>query len=679
MLKIQAGQTFERQIVLDATRVNIQQRTVPATLSSELPVSRFYGQEILLHSPEAVNLTRAADGLPLLFMHQQDSPIGIVRNVALIDKTLKGVLYFSENTKANEVFRDVQGGFLKNVSIGYSVDRFEEQPTSDNVRVTGWTLLEASVVTVPADPTVGINRSNPGVNSMTEEKKTADVVTPTDAAPVVDLQKMKREHLAAKQLGAVEAIKAERQRITDVDEVFSLAAVGELDPDMAASLRTQAIDNGWSSDTARKVLLEALSGDAAPILNYGMVTDAPPAHRAATARPALPPAGSFQRKPIGPDVRMGEDARDKFMAGTEQALLIRAALVTERTAIDEARKGGLIGKSMKSLAGDFLRSCNIATNNLDDSEVVTRAMAYRDASGQTTSDFTNILANVANKSLLQGWDEAPETWQIWTRRGQLPDFKTAEISGLSGFTGLDAVPEDGEVSYGKFTDRKETIKLVQYAKRYRLSRQAVINDDLRAFTSVPRAMGRAANRKVGDITYAVLNTAGPTLNQDSILLFDTATHKNYTAAGTAPSVATLNTAFVAMARQTDPNSGAALNIIPRYLLVPVTLSNTARVLATATYDPAGTAGTLTPNTMAGRFEVVTDARMDGQVQGTAAWYLAADPNIFDTVEVAFLNGVAQPYMRENPDWAGQGVEYFVGVDFGVSALDFRGLYKMRGN
>jgi hypothetical protein len=97
------------------------------------------------------------------------------------------------------------------------------------------------------------------------------------------------------------------------------------------------------------------------------------------------------------------------------------------------------------------------------------------------------------------------------------------------------------------------------------------------------------------------------------------------------------------------------------------------------YDPAGSAGTLTPNPYNGRFEVVTDARLDGQTYGTAAWYLLGDPNIYDTVEVAFLNGIAEPYMRENPDWAGQGVEYMVGVDFGVSALDFRAMHKYRGN
>ena len=103
------------------------------------------------------------------------------------------------------------------------------------------------------------------------------------------------------------------------------------------------------------------------------------------------------------------------------------------------------------------------------------------------------------------------------------------------------------------------------------------------------------------------------------------------------------------------------------------------MLVAATYDPAGTAGTLPPNPFSGRLEVVTDARLDGQTNGTAAWYLFADPNLFDTFEVAFLNGVAEPYLRENQPWDGQGVEYVTGIDFGVSALDFRAVHKYRGS
>jgi len=673
-----SGQTFERTWTLDRAGIDRDHRTIPAALSSEYPVRRDYGNEVLEHSADAINMSRAVDGLPLLWNHNTDLPLGIVEGIRLdTDGKLRGRLHFSQNTKASEIWGDVSEGFLKDVSVRYSIEKWKEEAGGDTIRVTRWTPVEASVVTVPADHTVGMNRSLTGVKPMTDETKPDNSGTPETAAPVVDITRMRREHVIAKKAGAAEAITAERQRIADLHNMWESPLIPR--NDFYDGLRARAIDEGWSLEGARKILMDVLSGEAEPVIEPSVQQDG---IRVATHEGRLPPVvipakPGNQARGLGV-VQMGQDALDKFRDGCTQGLLIRGGMITKREEIQQAREGGMIGKSLNSLAGEYLRVIGQSTMNLSDEDMANRAYAHR-ASGQTTSDFTNILANVASKSMLMGWDEAPETWQLWTRRGQLPDFKTAEISGISGFTGLDVVPEDGEISYGKFVDRKETIKLVQYAKKYRLSRQAIINDDLRHFTAVPRAMGRAANAKVGDVTYALLNGVGPTLNQDSIALWDTSTHKNYVAAATAPNVTTLGTATVAMALQKDPNSTRTLNIRPRYMLVPVTLEATARTLMASTYDPAGTAGTLTPNPYNGRFEVITDARLDGQTYGTYAWYLLGDPSIYDTVEVAFLNGVAEPYMRENPDWAGQGMEYMVGVDFGVSALDFRAMHKYRGN
>jgi HK97 family phage prohead protease len=674
------GQRFERLAVLETREANADARTVPAALSSETPVKRPWGREILVHDAAAVDMTRAADGLPLLWNHDTGAPIGRVENVRLKDGKLRGTLRFSRNARAEEVFQDVRDGFLKDISIGYQIDRWEESADSDDVRVTGWGLLEASVVTVPADASVGMHRSlTPQEGKpMTDSVETPTVAPEVASAPIVDIGNAKRAHNLAKKAGAVEAIKAERQRIADLHELFDLDLVPR--NDFYSGLRVRAVDEGWSLEGARKILMEVLSGEVEPAADWSTVDDQRHSVRVATHEqlPAVVVPDRGQRKTLGGTIQTGANELDKFREGVTHGLLVRSGVLDTREAIDKAREGGMVGKSLRTLAGEFCRMVGISTNGLSDEDMAGRALAFRAAHGATTSDFVNILANVANKSLLQGWDEAPETWMTWTRRGTLPDFKTAEISGISGFTSLDEVPEDGDITYGKFTDRKETIKLVSYAKKYRVSRRLIINDDLQALAAIPRAMGRAANRKVGDITYAMLNIAGPVLNQDSILLFDTATHKNYVALATGPTVATLDTANVAMARQTDPNSGATLNIIPRYLVVPKTLENTARVLMAAQYDPAGTAGTLPPNPFSGRYEVVSDARLDGQTEGTRAWYLFADPNIFDTFEVSFLNGMAEPYMRENQEWDGQGVSYAVGVDFGVAALDFRGVHKYKG-
>lgn len=153
-----------RSFLIDRAAANADSRTVPASLSSEEPYERFGGAEILSHNPAAIDLSRSTGGLPLLFAHDQAQPIGLVENIRLEGGRLTGTLRFGESAKAQEVFKDVQAGILRNMSIGYRVIESETTPTG--YLVTKWALYEASVVSVPADPSVGINRSLEGARTM---------------------------------------------------------------------------------------------------------------------------------------------------------------------------------------------------------------------------------------------------------------------------------------------------------------------------------------------------------------------------------------------------------------------------------------------------------------------------------------------------------------------------------
>ena len=372
---------------------------------------------------------------------------------------------------------------------------------------------------------------------------------------------------------------------------------------------------------------------------------------------------------------MGGDAVDKFMEGAEKAIMVRSGLIEDKEAAREARKNEFFGMRMSEIAREYLRITNVDTAGMDQRSMVGAAFT-RAVIGHSTSDFSNLLENIANKAALIGFDEAEETWRTWCRVGTLPDFRQGSRVNMSTFGDLDVVYENGEYKYGSFTDLKETLTLVTYGKLFNISRQAIINDDLDAFSRIPRSMGRAANRKVGDLAYAVL-TGNPTMNQDSTDLFH-ADHSNFidNGSGGAPSVTTLEAAFTAMATQTDPASNS-LNIMPAYLIVPHALRGTAEVLQSGQYDPAGTAGTLTPNTVQGRFQVVADARLDSN--DAAAWFLAGNQNTYDTVEVAFLDGNDAPFLESKDGWSQDGVEYKVRIDAVSVPLDFRALYMNDGN
>ena len=107
---------------------------------------------------------------------------------------------------------------------------------------------------------------------MTDETK-PDVTGTESTAPVVDINigKMKREHVIAKKAGAAEAIHAERKRIADLHELFDLDLVPR--NDFYASLRARAVDEGWPLEGARKILMEVLSGEVEPAVDWGQVTD----------------------------------------------------------------------------------------------------------------------------------------------------------------------------------------------------------------------------------------------------------------------------------------------------------------------------------------------------------------------------------------------------------------------
>jgi ATP-dependent protease ClpP protease subunit len=373
-----------------------------------------------------------------------------------------------------------------------------------------------------------------------------------------------------------------------------------------------------------------------------------------------------ESRETAPHITPGADGADRFKEGATRALLFRAGM-----------EGGEVNEftSMKldNLAREHLRRRNVTMNFRTPLEMAGEAFRpYMTAGQHSTSDFVEILANVANKAMLKGYMEGEETFDAWTARGVLTDFKAEKRVDLNLFPSLAEVPEGAEYTYGTIGDRGESIQLATYGKMFAITRQAVVNDDLNAFTRIPARMGRAARRTVGNLVYAVLTDNAAMA--DNIALFH-ANHSNLAGSGAAPNVTTLDAGRASMAIQTDPDGHAvALNIRPRYFLVPVELEGVASTLMNSEFDPAKTQRT--PNHVRGLATVISDGRLSAN--STKAWYLAADPMQHDTIEVAYLNGNDQPMLEQRDGWNVDGVEFKVRIDAGVKALDFRGLYKNAG-
>ena len=413
------SEIFFRTLTLDRAQANDETRTVPAALSSELPVSRWFGQEVLAHEEAAIDMARTGDGLPMLFNHNSDQPIGLIRNIRLEDKRLRGDLHFSRNSKANDVWPDVRDGFLKDISIGYQVQKWEEESDSDMVRVTRWMPLEASVVSVPADHTVGINRShNQGGSHMPE------VTTPGSEAAeqneVVNVQDFKINRERNLKDGEKRGVKEERKRISEVRRIFGphLQRGSEY-----ADLMDECIDKGVPISRSTDALLELLAGEHEPLAGEYTQDEQNGSMDRQTVRDVAP-----ARAKRG-EVTAGTSDMQKFMEGVEQALLVKAGIITDKEIVRSIRGNEFHSMSLSELPREYLRRAGdkVSGGKLD---IVGKALTRDGIISHGTSDFANLLANVANKSLQIGWEEAPETWQAWCRTGSIPDFRQATRPNL---------------------------------------------------------------------------------------------------------------------------------------------------------------------------------------------------------------------------------------------------------
>lgn len=139
-------------------RAQEEDRTLEFSFSSELPVSRWFGEEVLSHAPESVNLSRLNDGAPVLFNHEPDRVIGVVERAWIDGEKRRGMarVRFSRNEFAQQIVGDINDGILRNVSVGYQIGEAENR--GEEVVATSWSPYELSVVTIPADPTIGIGR-----------------------------------------------------------------------------------------------------------------------------------------------------------------------------------------------------------------------------------------------------------------------------------------------------------------------------------------------------------------------------------------------------------------------------------------------------------------------------------------------------------------------------------------
>lgn len=302
------------------------------------------------------------------------------------------------------------------------------------------------------------------------------------------------------------------------------------------------------------------------------------------------------------------------------------------------------------------------------------------ALSESTSDFTSILADTINKTLRMAYLDAPRTWNVWARRTSNDDFKTITRAALSESPDMTVRNEGHGIDYVTLTDSKETYALAEYISGIKLTRKAVINDDLDAFSRIPMLQATAAARKEDDVAYGII-TANANLADGGALFNSTAFtvggtgHANYVSSGGVPSVAQLAATEKLMMKQKGPKGAARLEIRPRYMLVPSSIYRTSQQVVSSTVDPAKNNAAINPFFNEG-LVLVPSARLDDA--SATAWYLLADYNQVDTIEVCFLTGEEEPQLKQETDFDTDDVKFAIRHTVAAKAIDFRGMAKNAG-
>lgn len=725
--------------------VDEQRRSVEAIIATNDPVAVFDWERFeVVDEVLVIEGMQRTDQVPLLNSHRRydvDDVFGSIRNIQPDTSAglVTGRLFFAdigtdddEGKRIERSWRKVRDGHQREISAGYRAMQYEYLPAGQSKTIGGrrytarnrtlkvttqWALREGSLVPIGADPRATTRQestTNGGdhVDKLRQYLQTIGLRSDASDSDVIGFwrnlggeAREKADELATEeQQRALKKLdtpveppeqnqheqppkgeRTEPRGPTAADERNRVIGIREICDGEFEEIEDKAVEEGWSLDKARAAVLKAI-----------------------------------RERPEGSTSNLGIHSRshesDCTVETIQAAFMLRTGLSLDNPAFN--------GRSARFV----MRNDNTAARSMDptwmfrpidDAErqrVMERAHRYHDMSmvdicreairmsGQavphgrddiirraaSTLELSSIFTTSVNANVLAAYEEAGDTTIGWCSEVDRADFKTNDVIGVGKFNRLTKRPSGKQPEHLDVDDSVEQYKLAQYAGKFVVDEQDIINDSFGAInTESPRDMGAAARQLRPDLVYAIL-LSNDALNADSTALF----HTNHANTGTAVlASAGLRTGLAAM--MAHRIEGRPLNIRGRYLIVPPDLYFTALELVSSAEIRETTANTTrgTRNVIADMdLAVRSDARInatgvvdpaDGSSQTGSAtnWFIAARPGEGGTrtIEVGYLRGRGRAprvtsFMHQNKLM----MEWTVTMDIGAKAIDFRGLYRSTG-
>lgn len=379
------------------------------------------------------------------------------------------------------------------------------------------------------------------------------------------------------------------------------------------------------------------------------------------------------------DVQATTDESDKFRAAAVDALIMRSGEVR----IDKPAEGAaeLRGMALKDLAIEAA-----ARDGQDARSLIKKSasdlydeLSYNRAFYNPSAAFPAIMDQTIRKSIVEMYNHVDTTFQFWTTKGSLSDFKeTADheyvIGGVGDFL---KVPENGEIKMDTpQTELLPTRKLETYGKAFSMTRQAFVNDDIGFCTRVPGLYAVKAKQTIDKQCYNIL--FGNPVIFDGVNLFDAAAHKNVMATGAAPSQAVIQNMITKMMLQTD-QFGEAIYVTPEKIIVPVGWGFDLDVIFKSAQSPGNGNNDFNPLSTR-KFQIIESPVLNA-LAGTNAcpWFMASSATSARGIQVDYLNGQELPTVKRYDGTPGTlGYHWDIYLDWGIAVRDFRGLLKNPG-
>ena len=359
-------------------------------------------------------------------------------------------------------------------------------------------------------------------------------------------------------------------------------------------------------------------------------------------------------------VTMGASADDPHTRAARAGEALYARINPQHQLSEPARQ--FYGLTLPELARDCLQRSGQHTTGLTQSTIVTRAL-------HGTGDFPLILGDSVNRTIRQAYQAAPSGVRQVGRMTTARDFRAKHRLQLEGDITLGHIPEGAEYTYGTMKEGEETYALKTYGKVFGITRQAIVNDDLGAFTDLSARLGQAAAAfEAQQLVSMVEGSAGvgPTMSDGKALFH--ADHGNLAGSGAAPDESTLSAARLAMRTQTGLTD-ELIAVTPRFVLVPPALETTAeKILAQI---QAATTSDVNPFAS---LVLIVEPRLSSATR----WYVIADPAQVDGLEYCYLEGEPGPQIEQEVDFNTDGLRVKVRLDFGAGFVDHRGWYANAG-